>query len=529
MRLLTKVKVGTRLGVGFGLVMALLIVVAAIGFGVASAERSTATGAQAGQRSAEAVAALKFDAAALALAENSVAYDYASKADASGDLSDFDAAANAFQKDRATVSGLALTAGQSQRLQQAQAAFTTYLNDSKAINADFKAGDAAALRSAQTGVAALKYGTIADPLAALTASMNSSTRTANQARVNQADRSRLEAIIVAVAALLLAVIAAVLITRSVTGPLRGIGSLLRSVAGGDLTQRSAYHSADEVGQMGRELDGALDRMQHAVSMMAASSDQLAASAEELSVTGRQLSNAAQETSVQVATVTEAAEQVSKHVSTVAAGSEQMGASIREISHSATDAAAVAREAVVVAQEADGTVTKLSESSQEIGDVVRLINSIAEQTNLLALNATIEAARAGESGKGFAVVAGEVKELAQQTAQATEDISRRIGAIQGDGELAAQAIRRIGEVIGRISDHQTTIASAVEQQTATTNEMSRNVNDAAANANGIADNMTAVSNAAQETSAGVTQTSQAADGLARLSGDLRTVVGEFIYA
>jgi methyl-accepting chemotaxis protein len=175
-----------------------------------------------------------------------------------------------------------------------------------------------------------------------------------------------------------------------------------------------------------------------------------------------------------------------------------------------------------------TVAKLGESSAEIGNVVKVITSIAEQTNLLALNATIEAARAGEAGKGFAVVANEVKELAQETAKATEDIARRVEAIQGDTSGAVAAIGRISTVIGQINDYQTTIASAVEEQTATTSEMSRSVSEAATGSGQIAENIGGVSTAAESTTQALTQTRTAVDELSRMAADLRTTVSRFSY-
>uniref|UniRef100_UPI001F5B8208 methyl-accepting chemotaxis protein n=1 Tax=Nocardioides sp. XL1 TaxID=2003120 RepID=UPI001F5B8208 len=175
-----------------------------------------------------------------------------------------------------------------------------------------------------------------------------------------------------------------------------------------------------------------------------------------------------------------------------------------------------------------TVAKLGESSSEVGNVIKVINSIAEQTNLLALNATIEAARAGEAGKGFAVVANEVKELAQETARATEDISRRIEAIQADTGEAVVAIGEISGIIAQISDTQTTIASAVEEQTATTNEMSRNVAEAATGSADIAQTITGVARAATENTAAASSTSQAAEDLARMAADMQALVGRFTY-
>jgi methyl-accepting chemotaxis protein len=172
------------------------------------------------------------------------------------------------------------------------------------------------------------------------------------------------------------------------------------------------------------------------------------------------------------------------------------------------------------------MNKLGASSAEIGNVIKVITAIAEQTNLLALNATIEAARAGEMGKGFAVVASEVKDLAQETARATEDISRRVEAIQSDTTGAVTAIEEISNVIQRISEFQTTIASAVEEQTATTAEMSRSVSEAASGTGEIAQNITGVAEAARMTSQGVTETQQATTELARMSTELSGLVSTF---
>jgi methyl-accepting chemotaxis protein len=249
---------------------------------------------------------------------------------------------------------------------------------------------------------------------------------------------------------------------------------------------------------------------------------------ELTAVSQQMAANAEQTATQANVASAAAEQVSRNVTTVSTGTEEMGASIKEIAKSANEAAKVATTAVKVADRTNATVAKLGESSVEVGNVIKVITSIAQQTNLLALNATIEAARAGEAGRGFAVVANEVKELAKQTAKATEDISRKIEAIQSDTKGAVEAIGQISSIINQINDLQNTIASAVEEQTATTNEISRNVGEAAKGAGEIAENITGVAKAAQSTTAGAANTKKAADDLDKIAAELTRLVAQFRY-
>ena len=314
--------------------------------------------------------------------------------------------------------------------------------------------------------------------------------------------------------------------RSATRALDGMVSALSRVSQGDLTARVAASSRDEIGKMASALNHAMDRIRALLHGLAGSAGDVSRCSGELSEVNNRLLEAAARTAEQAAALGGGAGEVSSEVSTVAAGTEQMSAAIREIALGSVEAARVAGEAVGAADATHETVTRLGRSSQEIGDVVRLITTIAEQTNLLALNATIEAARAGESGKGFAVVANEVKNLAQATATATGDIIQRVEALQTDTGAAVAAIERITQVIGRINDIQATIASAVEEQTATTNEMSRSLSGVVTASSQIAKAADQVAVEADRASTGAGATGKAAEDLAGTATQLRGYLNQF---
>jgi methyl-accepting chemotaxis protein len=280
--------------------------------------------------------------------------------------------------------------------------------------------------------------------------------------------------------------------------------------------------------MARALNRATTEIRTAVTALARSAEQVAGSSEQLNTVTAEVVGSAEAVSERARSADAASQEVSRNVQTMAQGSQEMAASITEIAQNANAGVQVAAHAVAVVNTTNQTVSQLGASSQEIGNVIKVITTIAEQTNLLALNATIEAARAGDAGKGFAVVAGEVKDLAQETAKATEDISRRVQAIQADTDNAVSAIGQISEIIAQINDYQTTIASAVEEQTATTAEMNRSVSDAASGATQIAANISQVAAAAEDTTRSVATGRQAATGLADLSAELRRVVAHFRY-
>jgi methyl-accepting chemotaxis protein len=244
----------------------------------------------------------------------------------------------------------------------------------------------------------------------------------------------------------------------------------------------------------------------------------------LTSVSQQMRSNAEETSIQANAAAAAAEQVTQSMQTVGTASEEMNASIREIAKNAHEAAKVATSAVRSAESTHATMAKLGQSSAEIGEVVKVITSIAQQTNLLALNATIEAARAGEAGKGFAVVASEVKELAKETAKATEGISRKIELIQANTKDAIETISQIAGIIAQINDISNTIASAVEEQAATTNEIARNVAEAVRGSAQVTENITAVATVAKSTTSGATGTRQETAEIARMAAGLQKLLG-----
>ena len=315
---------------------------------------------------------------------------------------------------------------------------------------------------------------------------------------------------------------------AVVAPVQESGMVLEKIAEGDLTARVRGDYKGDHASMKNDINKMADTLSSSMAQIAQNSQALASSSEELSAVSHQMSANAEETATQSNVVSAAAEQVTKNLQTVATATEEMSASIKEIAKNATEAARIATSAVKTAETTNATVAKLGDSSAEIGQVVKVITSIAQQTNLLALNATIEAARAGEAGKGFAVVANEVKELAKETAKATEDISRKIEAIQGNTKGAVEAIGQISAVILQINDISNTIASSVEEQTATTNEISRNVQEGAKGGAQVAENIVAVATAAKSTTQGANDTQTAAGELARMAADLQKVVSGFRF-
>jgi methyl-accepting chemotaxis protein len=327
--------------------------------------------------------------------------------------------------------------------------------------------------------------------------------------------------------LLLLLAVAMRIIWSITHGLNSFSAKFTAMAeANDLTSRVDQERKDEIGDFGRSVNLFVGKVHDILAQVSERVQHVAGASERLSATSQQISANSEETSAQAGTVSQAAEHVSQNLQSVSTGADQMTTTIQSIATNAHEAATVASNAVQTAQSANATVAKLGASSAEIGEVIKVITSIAQQTNLLALNATIEAARAGEAGKGFAVVANEVKELAKQTAKATDDISRKIMAIQTDTKGAVEAIGTISGVISQVNDISGTIATAVEEQSATTNEMTRNVADAAKGSEEITHNIAGVAEAARGTSSSAQESQKAANELAEMAVQLRSLVGQF---
>ncbi len=377
-----------------------------------------------------------------------------------------------------------------------------------------------------------------------------------EASFSLVEQRRLLLLAISVVAFIVAMTIGIFISSRIVKTVKVIRDRVKDIAvgDGDLTKRVNVTSSDELGQLAGYFDDFLSKLQKLIKQIAANAQTLAGSsgsltemasmmaggADEMSNQSTSVASSAEEMSVNMNNMASSTEQMSANVKTASASVEEMTASISEIAKNAEQASSVADEASKLAETSNEKIAQLGTAADEIGKVVEVIQDIAEQTNLLALNATIEAARAGDAGKGFAVVATEVKELAKQTADATEDIGKRIAAIQGATGESVESIGKISDVVKNVNEVSRTIASAVEEQSITTKEIAQNVNQAASASETVArgvtesatasseitKNITGVDNAAKQTAQGASQTQTAGTELSELSEGLQALVGQF---
>ncbi|MFC7532166.1 methyl-accepting chemotaxis protein [Actinoplanes sp. GCM10030250] len=327
---------------------------------------------------------------------------------------------------------------------------------------------------------------------------------------------------------LLMVIACWLTVRAIRRPLSGMRDTLRTLAGRDLTVRAPVLNRDEFGEMAQALNEAMASLQSTVAATAARADTLTQASAELQGLAGELDNSAEQTSSHARRADSSVVHVSGSVTDMMNATGELSASIREIAKQATSAASTTQEATSSAGRTAEAVARLSEASREVGHIVQMITNIAEQTNLLALNASIEAARAGHAGAGFAVVATEVKDLAQETARATGDITAKIVAIQEMTTSTAEAIEAIAAVIARIDTGQRTIAAAVEQQSATTDQLARDVGAVSAAASEISGTVSHITASSASTAEGANTTRHSAELVTGAADDIRSLIGQFRY-
>ncbi len=410
---------------------------------------------------------------------------------------------------------------------------TTFMQVDDQVVALYRRGDRAARLTADKLVLGQEisvFGTATQHLSSAADALAAQQRSATDSASSQGDTA-IKLMLGAGALILLFVIgASTLISRSIRGPLQGLRSRLDAISHGrgDLTARLDVEGKDELSDVATLFNSFVASIAAIVREVSGVTTAMASSAEELSSVSAQLDSGAAQTTLQVGEMSAAARNVADSTASMSAATEEMTASISEIATQASSASQVATEAVATVADTSSAVSELDTASAEIGEIVKVITSIAEQTNLLALNATIEAARAGDAGKGFAVVAAEVKDLAQETARATDDITAKIGAIQSTTQRATDAIGRISSIMDQIHEKQTTIAAAVEEQTATTMEISRNVSGVAGGADQMAVNLEPISANAAQTSAGANATQQSASELASLAAKVQSLLGSFTY-
>jgi methyl-accepting chemotaxis protein len=530
--LLRRTRVGARLAVAFGVVLALLVLTGVAAVLGSRAQTRAMDDAQDLAELTAYVAEQKYYDADVSGWQAAYAWDTyrlgpvaavdPSSANRAGFLADKDALLAALDAAPTQL----MTADERAVNDAITAKWHDYLDSDDRAVAAYRAGDIAGAENTIQNESWVVYADILTQTQALTAAVQARADAVDASATAAAERNQLVVVATVAVAGVLVVLLLVGLTRSLLVPLRRNVSELRRIADGDLTVEPVVDGGDEFREMAQALAAAVAATRRTVGEVKQQAQAVAARADDLAAQAATLSAGNAHTGAETDRAADAADTVSGEVATLAAGAEELGASISEISAGMASSAAVAREAVEVAEATGTAVGALGDATRAIATVVGTITSIAEQTNLLALNATIEAARAGEAGRGFAVVASEVKELAQETSAATEDITGKVAAIQQGSAEASAAIARIAEVIGRIDDYQASIAAAVEEQTVTTADLARTVAGAASGAGDIAGVLAAVAASGAQDRASLELVTDSVAALRDSASRLREAVGTF---